>query len=157
MKNNLKNLKSDKKGEFDTQEESEEDEKQLELLNQLQQLNCLDQAQLNKHQLTQFQELLKIKEDIQNNIAMKNSFGSTMTTSNLKMMGNIQPAGGKKKSTKPRVAEKVDMSSLTMPIKKSKTALNSYVTTFGNTMVMAEALKVVQGDTLNQILNLKFV
>lgn len=31
-----------------------------------------------------------------------------------------------------------------MPVQKSKTALNSYVNTFGNTMVMAEALKQTQ-------------
>ena len=35
-----------------------------------------------------------------------------------------------------------------LPIQKSKTALNSYVTTFGNTMVMAEALKATQNTQM---------
>ena len=57
MKNNF--MKSNKKYE---DEESEDEE--MQLLNQLQQLNCLDQTQLSSSQLNQFQELLKIKEDL---------------------------------------------------------------------------------------------
>lgn len=67
---------------IDPDEEEDNLTNQIELLNQLQQLNRLDQTQLTSNQLSQFNELLKIKEDLQHNIAQKQSFGSTMTTTN---------------------------------------------------------------------------